>query len=112
MPKTKLFVAGVGFSPADNMSPLQLDGGVVEVVEDFKYLGSLAKTIGNIIGESDCDHHIAQASKAFDSLHSTVFMTHNLSLEIKSLLVYHSVVLGVLLHVVETWAPTQVLVRK
>ena len=46
------------------MSPLQLDGGVVKVVEDFKYLGSLAKTIGSIIGESDRDHHIAQASKS------------------------------------------------
>ena len=54
----------------------------------------------------------AQASKAFDSLHNSVFMTHDLSLEIKRLLVYRSVVLGVLLHVVETWAPTQVLVRK
>ena len=40
-----------------------------------------------------------------------VFLAHDLSLETKRL-VYCSVVLGVLLYGVETWAPTQVLVRK
>ena len=34
--KTKLLVAGVGLSPVD-MAPLQLSGGNVEVVKEFKY---------------------------------------------------------------------------
>ena len=40
-----------------------------------------------------------------------MFLAHDLSLETKRL-VYCSVVLGVFLYGAETWAPTQVLVRK
>ena len=37
VPKTRLLVAGLGFT-IDDLAPLELDGGVVEVVEQFKYL--------------------------------------------------------------------------
>ena len=108
VPKTKLLVAGVELSPFD-LAPLQLNGGAVEVAREFKYLGSLVEASGRMTGE--IDQHIVQASKAFGSLHSAVFLARDLSLETKRL-VYCSVVLGVLLYGVETWAPTPVLVRK
>ena len=38
VPKTKLLVAGLGLT-IDDLAPLELDGGVVKVVEQFKYLG-------------------------------------------------------------------------
>ena len=106
--KTKLLVAGVELSPID-LAPLQLNGGAVEVVREFKYLGSLVEASGRMTGE--IDQRIVQASKAFGSLRSAVFLAHDLSLETKRL-VYCSVVLGMLLYGAETWAPTQVLVRK
>ena len=108
VPKTKLLVAGVELFPVD-LAPLQLNGGAVEVVRQFKYLGSLVEASGRMTGE--VDQCIVQASKAFGSLRSAVFLAHDLSLETKRL-VYCSVVLGVLLYGVETWAPTLVLVRK
>ena len=59
----------------------------------------------------EIDQRIVQAFKAFGSLHSAVFLAHDLSLETKRQ-VYCSVVLGVLLYGVETWELTRVLVRK
>ena len=38
VPKTKLLVAGLGLT-IDDLAQLELDGGVVEVVEQFKYFG-------------------------------------------------------------------------
>ena len=51
---------------------------------------------------------IAQASKIFGELCNSA---RDLSIETKRL-VYQSVVLGILLYSAETWAPTQVLVKK
>ena len=91
------------------MVPLKLNGSVVEVVDQFKYLGSLVEVCGGVVGEVGC--RIAQASRAFGSLRDSVFATSDLSLETKRM-VYRSVVLGVLLYDAETWAPTQELVGK
>ena len=52
VPKTKLLVTGLGLT-IDDLAPLELDGGVVEVVEQFKYLGSLVEVCVGIVGE-DC----------------------------------------------------------
>jgi len=60
-------------------------------------------------GEVDCQ--ITQASKAFGELCNSVFLASDLSLENKRL-VYQSVVLGVLQYGVETWAPTQIILKK
>ena len=106
--KTKLLVAGVHLTTGD-LASLELGGGSVEVVKEFKYLGSLIEAHGRMTGEVTCQ--IAQASRVFGELCSSVFTACDLSLETKRL-VYQSVVLGVLLYSVETWAPTQVLVRK
>ena len=54
---------------------------------------------------------IAQASRAFGSLCTSVFAASDLTLEMKRM-VYRSVVLGMLLYGAKTWAPTQELVSK
>jgi len=81
----------------------------VEVVKEFKYLGSLIEASGGITGE--IDRQIAQVSKAFGELRNFVFLACDLSLETKRL-VYQSVVLGFLLYGAETWALTQIIVKK
>ena len=107
-PKTKLLVAGLGLTN-DDLAPLELNGGVVEVIEHFKYLGSLVEACGGMVGEVGC--RIAQASRTFGSLRDSVFVASDLSLETKRM-VYRSVVLGVLLYGAETRALTQELVGK
>jgi len=42
VPKTKLLVTRIGLTDGD-LVPLELDGIVVEVVDKFKYLGSLVE---------------------------------------------------------------------
>ena len=91
------------------MAPLVLDGGVVEAVDQFKYLGSLVEACDGVAGEVRC--RIAQASRAFSSLLDSVFAASDLTLETKRMM-YRSVVLGLLLYGAETWAPTQELVSK
>ena len=89
VPKTKLLVAGIGLTD-DDLAPLKLSGGVVEVVEYFKYLGSMVAACGGVVGEVGC--RIAQASRVFGSLRSSVFAVTDLFLETKRM-VYRSVVL-------------------
>ena len=101
VPKTKLLVAGIVLTN-DDLAPLELDGGVVGVVEQFKYLGSLVEACDRIVGEVSC--RIAQASRAFGSLCDSMFTASDLTMETKEM-VYRSVVLGVLLYGAETWAP-------
>ena len=69
VPKTKLLVAGLGLT-IDDLAPLDLNGGVVEVVEHSKYLGSLVEACGGVVGEVGC--RIVQASRAFSSLCDSV----------------------------------------
>ena len=74
VPKTKLLVAGIGLT-GDDVAPLELEGDVVEVVDRFKYLGSLVEERGGKVG---C--RIAQASRVFGSLRDSVFTASNLTL--------------------------------
>ena len=53
VPKTKLLVAVLGLTNND-LAPLELNRGVVEVVEHFKYLGSLVEVCGRVVGEVGC----------------------------------------------------------
>ena len=74
----------------DNLAPLELDGGVVEVVEQFKYLGSLVH--GGVVGVKlavELFKHLG----VFGSLHDSVFTASDLTMETKRI-VYQSVVLG------------------
>ena len=52
-------------------------GSAVEVVKEFKYLGSLVEATGRMTGE--VDRCVVKASKAFSSLHSAAFMAHDLT---------------------------------
>ena len=108
VPKTKLLVAGTDLT-SDDLAPLELDEGVVDVVDQLKYLGSLVEACGGVVAE--VSNRIAQASRAFGRLRNSVFTASDLTLETERM-VYRSVVLGVLLYGAEAWAPTQELVRK
>ena len=67
--KTKLLVAGNG--DTNDIKPLRLDGGEVECVTEFKYLGSIVETKGGIAQE--VGERIAKVSKAFGALRKPVF---------------------------------------
>ena len=95
-----VIVTGIGLTD-DDLAPLELGGSVMEVVEQFKYLGSLVETCG---GEVSC--RIAQAFETFCSLCDSVFNASDLTMETKRT-VCQFVVLGVLLYGTETWAPSQ-----
>ena len=79
-PKIKLLVAGIGRTN-DDLAPLELDGSVVEVVEQFKYLGLLVEACDGVVGEVNCK--IVQASRAFSSLCDSVFIASDLTMESK-----------------------------
>ena len=64
IPKTKLLVAGTSLS--EDLQPLQLAGGNVECVTDFKYLGSVVEAKGGV--EKEICERIAKASRAFGML--------------------------------------------
>ena len=106
VPKTKLLVAGTGLT-SDDLAPLELDEGVVDVVDQFKYLGSLVEAHAWLL------KLVIELHKHLGLLAVSVilFTASDLTLETKRM-VYRSVVLGVLLYGAETWAPTQELVRK
>ena len=78
--KTKLLVAGVHLATED-LASLELGGGSVEVVKEFKYLGSLIEAHGRMTGE--VTRRIAQVSRVFGELCSSVFTACDLSLETK-----------------------------
>ena len=80
VPETKLLVAGLGLTN-DDLAPLDLNGGVVELTEHFKYLGSLMAACGGVVGE--VGWWIPQASRAFGKLPAFVFAASDLTLEMK-----------------------------
>ena len=79
VPKTKLLIAQIGFTD-DDLAPLEFDDGVVEVVEQLMYLGSLMEACSEVVKVS-CK--IAQASEAFGSLLDFVFTASDLTMETK-----------------------------
>lgn len=97
--KTKLLVAGVPDNE-EELRPLVLEGGEIECVSDFKYLGSILEAKGSIVKE--VGERIAKASRAFGALREPVFRDSNLSYRTKRL-VYRAVILGVLVYGSETW---------
>ena len=63
------------------MLPMTVDGGSIECVKEFQYLGSIIAADGQIDGE--VDKRLANASKAFGALRNAVFTNTNLSLTTK-----------------------------
>ena len=92
--KTKLLVVN-GSVNCDDLQPLFIGGAAVEVVSDFRYLGAVVESKGEIM--KDVEERIARASKAFGALCRPVFHDSTLSLATKRM-VYRAIVLGVLLY--------------
>ena len=72
-----------------NTSSVQVEGGTVEVVSHFTYLGSNISRDGEVTVEIDC--RIAKASRAFGCLRKPIFQDRNLSIATKRQ-VYRAVV--------------------
>ena len=77
--KTKLLVAGD--SDGDDIRPLRLDGGEVECMTEFKYLGSIVEAKGGIAKE--VGERIAKESNTFGALWEPIFRDSDLSLRTK-----------------------------
>ena len=65
IPKTKVLVAGTGLT-SDDLAVLELGEGVVDVVDQFKYLALLVEARGGVVGEINV--RIAQAARTFGML--------------------------------------------
>ena len=65
IPKTKQMVTG-RIVEEEDQDYISLDGGSIEAIEEFPYLGSIIESSGKM--DVDVDRRIAQASKAFDAL--------------------------------------------
>ena len=59
----------------DIVSFVEVEGGVVEMVKDFIYLGSTSSTDGETAREADCG--IAKSAKAYDSLWLSIFTQYS-----------------------------------
>ena len=71
----------------------------LEVVSEFKYLGSILHHKGS--NERDVEERIARASRAFGMLRKSIFQNKSLTTDTKRA-VYKAVVLGTLLYGSET----------
>ena len=86
----------------EDLAPIVLDGGEVEAVKAFPYLGSVVDSSGRI--DADVNRRVAQASKAFGALRKAVFLDKNLRMATKRK-IYNACVLSVLLYGAECWIP-------
>ena len=99
--KTKHIAAGRETTTPD-ITPLQVNGGTIDIVDEFQYLGSVIAASGRI--DSEVERRIAQASRAFGALRKAVFLDKNLNLKSKKA-IYQACVLTVLLYGSECWTP-------
>lgn len=99
--KTKFMVVGSGIGDED-LKPIAIEGGEIENVKEFPYLGSLIAENGSI--DAEVDKRIANASKAFGALRYAVFKDAHLSVYTKRK-VYQACVLPVLMYGGECWTP-------
>ena len=96
--KTKLLMTGK-WNEAD-IQPIIVRGEPIEAVSQFRYLGSVVESHGEVL--KDVEDRIAKASRAFGALCKPVFQDSSLSLRTKRM-VYRAVVMGVLLYGSEAW---------
>nr|VZI06593.1 unnamed protein product [Spirometra erinaceieuropaei] len=86
---------------APNASPqISVNGTLLQVVENFPYLGSTLSRTTKI--DDEVANRISKASQAFGRLQSTVWNRHGLQLSTK-LKMYKAVILPTLLYGAETW---------
>ena len=104
--KTKMMAVG---SREAQECRLSANGEEVEVVGEFKYLGSILNSDGS--GKRDIEEPIAKASRAYGLLKPSVFSNKSLSLKTKRM-VYKATVLSTLFYGSETWTTKRFLTRK
>ena len=105
--KTKLMVTGTWSE--EDLQPIVIRGDSIEVVPEFRYLGSIVEMHGEVL--KDVEDKIARASRAFGVLCRPVFQDKGLSLKTKKM-VYCAVVMGVLLYGAEAWVNKRAATRK
>ena len=106
VPKTKVMVVGGGDVV---QQPLQVGEIQLEVVSEFRYLGSILHHKGS--NERNVEERIARASRAFGMLRKSIFQNKSLTTDTKRA-VYKAVVLRTLLYGSETWTTKRVLTQK
>ena len=79
VPKTKMTAYGYGITEEDK-KPISVNGGEIECVDEFPYVGSVVMSNGRL--HAEVDRRIANASRAFGALCKPVF-DENLSLSTK-----------------------------
>jgi len=90
----------MGAVSEDDVFPVEVGSGLIELVDNFTYLGSNLSSDGEATCEVKCQ--IAKASKAFGTLRIPLFSNCHLSIHTKRI-VYNAVVISILLYGAETW---------
>ena len=103
-PKTKFLVVGHGMQEEESL-PMSINGGTIECVKEFPFLGSLIAASGRI--DAEVDKCLANASKAFGALRQAVFTDANLISITTMRHVYQACILSVLqlMYGGECWIP-------
>lgn len=83
--KTKGMVLGQSVSEGDT-EPVSVEGGEIEVVESFSYLGSVLSCDGEVMDDIKC--RIAKASRAFGCLRRAILITRHSRLRQKDRYMY------------------------
>ncbi len=76
----------------EDVAPLLVEGGEIELVEDFTYLGSVLSSSGDVM--IDVKNRITKTCKVFGCLRTAVFNNPTLSIPTKRA-VYRATVLAV-----------------
>ena len=92
-----------------DQSPIKVNGGDINSVDEFQYLGSRIVACGRMNG--DVEIRIAQVSRAYGALHKAVFMDKYLTLCMKGT-IYNTCLLSVLLYCYECWIPFREHIQK
>ena len=106
VPKTKVLVVG-GSDEEEHF--LSVGDRQLEIVEEFKYLGSVIHHSGS--AQSDIEGRIATASRAFGRLRKSIFQNRSLT-TLTTRIVYKAVVLGNLLYGSATWTTKSTATQK
>ena len=91
---------GMAMGSDEDVAPVQVKGGEIEMVEHFSYLGSVLSCDGEVM--KDVKSRIAKVSKAFGCLRIPIFNNPILSIPTKRA-VYRATVVSVLMYGAETW---------
>ena len=98
--KTKGMAFGRDAYSDNAMEPVQVDGGVIKMVNKFVYLGSCVSEDSEL--SEEVSNRIGKVSKAFGCLRQPIFRNQQMSADTKRS-VYKAVAMPILLYGSETW---------